>query len=196
MKFYAVRNGRKIGVFRTWAECREQVDAYSSAEYKSFPTAEAAEEWLMPVKKPTLSKSDISIYTDGSFWAGRYSWAFVIIQGAEEKLLIEQAGVGRSKEAAKSRNIAGELSAVMHAVQYADKHGLLPATLYHDLLGAALWADGSWKKNLPLTREYARFMEPYLPQLRFVHIRGHVGHKWNERCDELATQARKRGGHA
>ena len=40
MKYYAVKNGRKIGIFETWDECKAQVDGYSGAEYKSF-TAEA-----------------------------------------------------------------------------------------------------------------------------------------------------------
>ncbi len=41
-KFYAVKNGRKIGIFLTWNECKEQIDGFSSAVYKSFPTREEA----------------------------------------------------------------------------------------------------------------------------------------------------------
>ena len=35
-KYYAVRSGRKTGVFLSWAECEEQVKGFSGAEYKSF----------------------------------------------------------------------------------------------------------------------------------------------------------------
>ena len=35
-KIYAVRKGRKTGIFQTWDETKEQVDGFSGAEYKSF----------------------------------------------------------------------------------------------------------------------------------------------------------------
>ena len=35
-KYYAVRTGRKTGVFMTWAECQKQVMGFSGAEFKSF----------------------------------------------------------------------------------------------------------------------------------------------------------------
>lgn len=36
MKFFAVKKGRKPGVYRTWDEAKAQVDGFSGAEYKSF----------------------------------------------------------------------------------------------------------------------------------------------------------------
>ncbi|WFD36447.1 hypothetical protein MCUN1_003326 [Malassezia cuniculi] len=41
-KFYAVRRGRKQGVFRTWEECREQTERYPGSVFKSFPTESEA----------------------------------------------------------------------------------------------------------------------------------------------------------
>ena len=35
-KFYAVKVGRKTGVFDNWEECKEQVDGFNGAEYKAF----------------------------------------------------------------------------------------------------------------------------------------------------------------
>ena len=43
-KFYAVQNGRVPGVYLTWDECKKQVDGYSGASYKSFPTREPETE--------------------------------------------------------------------------------------------------------------------------------------------------------
>ncbi|KAG8124232.1 hypothetical protein E2320_019536 [Naja naja] len=40
--FYAVRRGRRIGVYATWNECREQVDKYQHASYKKFGTEREA----------------------------------------------------------------------------------------------------------------------------------------------------------
>ncbi|XP_078069325.1 ribonuclease H1 [Mustelus asterias] len=40
--YYAVRAGRKPGVYATWDECKEQVDKFPSASFKKFATEEDA----------------------------------------------------------------------------------------------------------------------------------------------------------
>lgn len=45
-KFYAVKRGRKTGIYRTWAECQKQVNHYSNACFKSFPIKEEALRYL------------------------------------------------------------------------------------------------------------------------------------------------------
>ncbi|XP_006882915.1 PREDICTED: ribonuclease H1 [Elephantulus edwardii] len=40
--FYAVRRGRKVGVFLTWDECRAQVDRFPAAKFKKFATEDEA----------------------------------------------------------------------------------------------------------------------------------------------------------
>ena len=42
-KFYVVWKGRKAGIFKTWEECKTQVEDYSEAQYKSFYTLTEAE---------------------------------------------------------------------------------------------------------------------------------------------------------
>lgn len=46
MKFYAVKNGRTPGVYRTWADAKKQVDGFSGAEYKSFENITDATDYL------------------------------------------------------------------------------------------------------------------------------------------------------
>ena len=36
--WYAVRKGRREGLYRTWDECRKQVIGYPGASYKGFYT--------------------------------------------------------------------------------------------------------------------------------------------------------------
>jgi hypothetical protein len=45
-KIYAVRKGRQTGIFPTWEECQQSISGYPNNIYKSFPTLQAAEEWL------------------------------------------------------------------------------------------------------------------------------------------------------
>lgn len=45
-KYYAVRVGREPGIYRTWDECKAQVDGYVNAQYKGFTSHEDAKEYL------------------------------------------------------------------------------------------------------------------------------------------------------
>ena len=35
-KYYAVKNGREIGIFDNWADCNKQISGFSGAIYKSW----------------------------------------------------------------------------------------------------------------------------------------------------------------
>ena len=78
MKFYAVRKGRKPGIYSTWSECEAQVKGFPKAEYKSFRQRTDAESYLQgnevsnPQKKALSSAvqsgwkdPDILLFTDG-----------------------------------------------------------------------------------------------------------------------------------
>lgn len=45
-KVYAVKRGKVTGVFKTWEECRNSVEGYPKAEYKSFSSMEEAQAYL------------------------------------------------------------------------------------------------------------------------------------------------------
>lgn len=78
MKFYAVRKGRKLGIYSTWSECEAQVKGFPQAEYKSFRQRADAESYLQGnevsnSKKKSPSSAvqsgwkdpDILLFTDG-----------------------------------------------------------------------------------------------------------------------------------
>lgn len=44
--FYAVRTGRKTGVFRTWTECESYVKGFPGARYKKFSTEDEAKSFV------------------------------------------------------------------------------------------------------------------------------------------------------
>jgi ribonuclease HI len=43
-KFYVVWQGREPGVYTSWDDCKKQIDGFSAAKYKSFPSMEEAEQ--------------------------------------------------------------------------------------------------------------------------------------------------------
>jgi ribonuclease HI len=46
MSFYAVANGKNIGIFSSWDECKASVNGYKNATYKKFDKREAAEAFM------------------------------------------------------------------------------------------------------------------------------------------------------
>ena len=74
-KFYAVRQGKKTGMFLTWDDCKKQVMGYPGAIYKSFGTEAEAKEYLGigaagdDMQEKTPSSDAVEIYVDGSYHA-------------------------------------------------------------------------------------------------------------------------------
>lgn len=46
MKYYVVKVGNNPGIYTDWGSCKEQVDGYPGAVYKSFKTKGEAEAWF------------------------------------------------------------------------------------------------------------------------------------------------------
>lgn len=78
-KYYAVRRGKKPGIYLTWPECKAQVDGFTGARYKSFTDKSQAQAFLEgsdSYSKPVTKKNnkpkvsdindyDVVVYTDG-----------------------------------------------------------------------------------------------------------------------------------
>lgn len=61
-KWYAVKSGRKPGVYTTWTECEVQTNGYSGAIFKSFPSKIEAEQFVGDlVHKSKMQQPDLSI---------------------------------------------------------------------------------------------------------------------------------------
>lgn len=67
MFYYAVRAGRKPGVYQNWDECKAQVDKFPSARYKKFASKEDAwafvgiEQNHLPVDQPVQETNDVHL---------------------------------------------------------------------------------------------------------------------------------------
>lgn len=130
-------------------------------------------------------------FVDGSFNAatGVYGYGgFVVNNGIKYTL----QGSGDDKEAAVSRNVAGEVSGAVAAVQKAMELGIKELTIYYDYEGIRHWALKTWKRNKKLTQEYEAFMTAAMGsglKIEFVHVKGHSGIPGNEEADRLAKKA-------
>lgn len=59
-KFYAVKQGKVPGIYRSWAECSAQVHGFSGAIYKSFPTLEEAKSFMGNAEVSSNKKHEAS----------------------------------------------------------------------------------------------------------------------------------------
>lgn len=55
--FYVVKKGRKIGIFTSWNECKEQVHEYPNPIFRKFNNIEMAKKFL---ENPINSKNDLN----------------------------------------------------------------------------------------------------------------------------------------
>ena len=57
-KYYVVKHGREEGIYHTWDECKEQVNGFPNARFKSFDTLKGVGEYLCDCNK---NKDDINL---------------------------------------------------------------------------------------------------------------------------------------
>lgn len=212
-KFYAVRQGRKTGMFFTWDECKKQVMGYPGAIYKSFGTEAEAREYLGIGRSVTGSEISgaagdgvsltaensgagtadsavVEIYVDGSYHAATKEFSYgmvVLINGREEKFSQKMS----DPELAQMRNVAGEIKGSEAAMQYALDHKIPSIIIYHDYQGIASWCNGDWKANKAGTIAYRDFYRKAKDQvhIEFRKVKGHSNDKYNDMVDELAKDA-------
>ena len=115
-KYYAVRTGKKPGIYNTWEECKAVVDGYPGAQYKSFKTREEAEAFAgvsgaAGIEKKEKAATDIDgtkayAFVDGSYHAktGVYGYGgFLVYDGKRESRCRETEMMLRWHPCAMSR---------------------------------------------------------------------------------------------
>lgn len=194
-KLYAVRKGRRTGIFTSWDICREQVTGFSGAEYRSFTDRNKAIEYLNGNQTDTAVADGAAIaYVDGSYNIrdGRYSCGVVLKYDEDGRTVTtELSRAFDDKENAKQRNVAGEIMGAEMAIDFCLNNGIPEVHIYYDYEGVGKWADGLWKANNPLTMSYKAFVASAREHMsiRFVKVRAHSGNEYNDRADLLAKAA-------
>jgi len=206
-KFYAVRTGRTTGIFQTWTECQAQVIGFSGAEFKSFPTIEAANEYLLSSKAsekedstplnsdaedaiPKSTSTSAVAYVDGSYNDAdkTFSYGAVIFWNGEEFHLSKKVD---DESLTDMRNVAGEICGSQAAMEFAIQKNCTTLEIYHDYEGIAKWPLGQWKANKVGTIAYRDYYDSIKDHLKvtFVKVKGHSNNTYNDLADELAKSA-------
>lgn len=201
MKYYAIKNGRKPGIYNNWDDAKVQVNGFSGAIYKSFTTLEEAKQFLdanMPNASVSLSVPEHAYaYVDGSFNPATNVFGFGGFfvhpkRNNDKREETPLSGCDADEEMASMRNVAGEITGAMMAISTAMEYGYRELTIFYDYQGIQAWAEGTWKTNQKGTmiyKEYVNMAKEDGMKIHFVKVKGHSGIEGNERADKLAKEA-------
>ena len=186
MPFYAVANGRTIGIFSTWDECNTSVKGYKHAIYKKFNTQEEAEQFIESnhqTEEFIDFQPDYYVYTDGA----------CLNNGKQDA----SAGIGiffgiddvrnvSKKIEGKQTNNAAELCAIIEAYSIIEndiangkKIAVVSDSEYAikcvSSYGEKCCKKG-WTMDIPNKELVKTVYELYKdkPNIRFIHIKAHT----------------------
>ncbi len=190
--YYAVRKGRKTGIFESWEECQKHITGYSGAEFKKFKELHQAETYLSAESLNNAANDDLSglhAYIDGSFSTKQQEAGYGVVILFDGEII--HTIKGSSKKYIDMRNVAGELFAAAVSIKWALDNGYQSISLHHDYSGIAHWAKGEWKTNQEGTINYKKFIDDISKKINisFVKVKGHSGDTYNDMADKLAKEA-------
>ncbi len=212
-KYYAVRIGRKTGIYDSWDECRRQVTGFKGASFKGFESMDDALSFMelgaesastlslnpeeinnsVEERIKNLKENELIAFVDGSFDVKKKrsgSGVVIIDASGNEETWCRGFDVSDGESFVALRNVAGELSGARYAVSRAIERGAKSITIYYDYAGIEKWVTGEWKTNLDTTEEYAAWMNvaKNKTDIIFVKVPAHTGVSYNETADTLAKQ--------
>jgi len=139
------------------------------------------------------------LWTDGSSRGGNGSWAFCVVRG--EEMLEDKADYVED-----TTNNRMELTGVIEGLKRFD-----PKTARVEVVSDSAyvvncfkqcwfvsWRANNWRnsegrevKNRDLWEELLAVVETFTHPIKWTHVRGHAGHKWNELCDQMCSDMYK-----
>ncbi len=160
-KYYVVWKGRKTGIFTTWAECKQQVDKFADAKYKSFKTKAQAQSafnssppnYYSSKSKSKANKSvtittpsngqiiEQSISVDASCLGNPGIMEYQGVETMTKKILFRHGPMNNGT------NNIGEFLALVDGLAYLQDHNQLTMPIYSDSKIAIGWV----RKKQPKT---------------------------------------------
>lgn len=219
MVFYAVAKGLHPGIYKTWVDCKNQIDGFKGAVYKKFETENEANDFITANsinKAPRKEKSttiveiesssfqpDYYVYTDGSCSNNGKPYAKAgigIYFGEGDPRNVSQPVTG------KQSNNTAELGAIHHLYKLIEadinngkKIGIVSDSEYAirccTTYGQRCEKTG-WSNDMPNKELVKEIYEMYAnkPNVKFIHIMAHtektdIHSLGNDGADRLANQA-------
>ena len=214
-KFYAVRKGKKPGIYNTWDECKNQVNGFPGAEYKSFKTKSEANAYMglsQPAKNiaPKITKSgSITLYSDGGSRnhgnkLGQHvkdddkaAWAYLIIKDGKK----HYASDGEFGATNNKMEVLGLVNALQYIIDQGWQNESINAILDSKYVLDSItkgwlnsWRRRGWKKSDgTIIKNKNEFMQlsallGQFKHLNFKWTKGHADNSGNNFVDKLLNE--------
>lgn len=148
-KFYVVWKGKEPGIYTTWNDCKLQVEGFTGAAYKSFPTMMEAELAFNDHYAKHIYKKDKPAGTKDLTSLGTPIQESIIVDAAWNSVQkdMEYQGILYNTNTrifhmgplANGTNNIGEFLAIVHALGFCKKHGMFSIPIYSDSRNAIVW---------------------------------------------------------
>ncbi|GAB0092785.1 Ribonuclease H1 [Sergentomyia squamirostris] len=204
---FAVLRGRKVGVCRSWNECKARIDGYSGAYYRKFDTYQECRECIddyFQDNSSSYSDDDdddyINCWIDGAcpgngrnprsagrgvFFGDNYPWC--------------NWNISERADGPPTNNRA-EIQAAWRAIQIAKDHNVTKLRIHTDsdfLIKSVVDYMPKWKRNGYMTaggyhvKNKIDFMQlddelDGTIEVVWVHVPAHSGDYGNDQADQLA----------
>ncbi|MGM0010967.1 ribonuclease H1 domain-containing protein [Enterococcus sp. DIV1059_1] len=194
IKYYAVKTGKKPGIYNTWAEAEAQVKGVSNAKYKSFKSEQEALEYIGLNRNDNQVFDDteiISAYVDGSYNNRKRQYGSGVVLLNKNKVIDELIIAGNKIEYLDSHQIAGEVIGCIEAMKWAVENNKKKLIIYYDYQGIESWAVKEWRAKKPISIDYVTEFDKLKQSIdvEFRKVKGHSGDVLNDLADELAREA-------
>ena len=148
-KYYVVWEGRRIGIYNNWDECKKQIDGFTDAKYKSFESLAEAENAFKNEAENYIGKSlKKTLTTEEKLKLGYPATEAICVDAAWNTATgdVEYKGVHfPSNEVlflmgpyADGTNNIGEYLAIVHALSLCKKNNI-DIPIYTDSKTALAW---------------------------------------------------------
>ena len=187
-RFYAVKTGTEIGIFKTLEECKRRTSGVYGAKYKGFGCLDDAEIWMGMRKPVPLERDVLHIWTDGACSGNPGPGGYAFIMNYNNAI---NEGSGHENY---TTNNCMELSAVIEAIKAITKPDKpKEVRFYIDsqyTIDAMNTGNGVANRHMvdAIFAFYGRLMD--ITHTSIVKVDGHCGNHMNEKVDALAVAAR------
>jgi len=166
MSVYAVKNGRKTGVFRSWSETEPLIKGFAGAKFKKFDNLTDAEEYLNSLEiitpQSNQTTNGLNLFIAGFFEPLEriYAYSFVAFD-SNDNTLKEHCGIIDGNDDREGPNMVSEVQAAIEGLAYARGHQYQAVNVFYRYDGVYRWAIGDWKAKQPIAIKYCAELAKY-----------------------------------
>lgn len=211
--YYAVKRGRRKGVFKNLDSCMAQVKGYPEAVFKRCSSLEEAQNFIYENSISVLKQTECTAYICGEFdpltrmYAASVEFTHSKTNKIENILKVFNTPENKDKtlftirssfavsdvcenDFADLKDSCGEVMAAILAVNYALSNGYKSITLFHTLACVGAWPLNIWSADTPQSTAYKRYINSIKEQIdiQFFKISSETD---RERVEKMRNEAKK-----